>query len=332
MLVNCPKCGFSQPKDRFCANCGVDMDAFQPAPPSLGKRLLGNPFFHLAVILSLALLIVYYIRTQPEQFGLEKNNSLKAGPFVLQQKHMRDDSEENTVPSTLPPATTNPEGTSSTIVSVKSAELENTTVAAPAKIGSLKIKATYAEVDRNTLEALKQESAGSGLYSDMGDFKAGALSDISKKLLKERGITVLQKVEKTFDATAPSQQWFVGKHAENELDLGLTTAISVKQNDDNSYHIELEILRSLKESREAPPIKRAYPINSFDLAPGMGWMITMNLPRQIEQFEPGSLAPDGFLRIFRSAQFKGRMSEFTLFIEFDTPAATPTAGKTRNEP
>lgn len=31
MMINCPKCGFNQPKDEFCANCGVDMDVFGTA-------------------------------------------------------------------------------------------------------------------------------------------------------------------------------------------------------------------------------------------------------------------------------------------------------------
>lgn len=30
-MIDCPKCGFHQPKDRFCANCGVDMMGFSKA-------------------------------------------------------------------------------------------------------------------------------------------------------------------------------------------------------------------------------------------------------------------------------------------------------------
>ncbi len=41
-MINCPKCGFRQPKDEFCAQCGVHMDSFQPEVTPLGRRLAKN--------------------------------------------------------------------------------------------------------------------------------------------------------------------------------------------------------------------------------------------------------------------------------------------------
>src|ERR1700678_3778964 len=29
-MIKCPKCGFEQPKDRFCAKCGIVMENFSP--------------------------------------------------------------------------------------------------------------------------------------------------------------------------------------------------------------------------------------------------------------------------------------------------------------
>ena len=42
MMVNCPKCGFSQPQDQYCASCGVDMVAFR-ARTRASQSLLKNP-------------------------------------------------------------------------------------------------------------------------------------------------------------------------------------------------------------------------------------------------------------------------------------------------
>ncbi len=49
-MVQCPKCGFSQPKDQYCAQCGVDMLAFKrPETPFLQKFLKSN-FFHIILV------------------------------------------------------------------------------------------------------------------------------------------------------------------------------------------------------------------------------------------------------------------------------------------
>ena len=48
--MDCPKCGFSQPEDRYCANCGVDMAAYRPPLPPLSRRILSHWFFQIAVV------------------------------------------------------------------------------------------------------------------------------------------------------------------------------------------------------------------------------------------------------------------------------------------
>ncbi len=46
MLINCPRCGFQQPKDKYCAQCGVDMETFKPASPPALKRFFETPSFN----------------------------------------------------------------------------------------------------------------------------------------------------------------------------------------------------------------------------------------------------------------------------------------------
>lgn len=53
MMVNCPKCGFSQPQDQYCASCGVDMNVFR-ARTRASRSLFKNPAVQvggLAVVL-----------------------------------------------------------------------------------------------------------------------------------------------------------------------------------------------------------------------------------------------------------------------------------------
>lgn len=55
MMVHCPKCGFEQPRDHYCASCGIDMRLFQPRKKPLGKKILASP---LLVLTALALISV----------------------------------------------------------------------------------------------------------------------------------------------------------------------------------------------------------------------------------------------------------------------------------
>ncbi len=59
MMMECPRCGFQQPQDRYCANCGVDIEALSKAPEPLVQQLLKNQFFYLALA-AVVLVGVYF--------------------------------------------------------------------------------------------------------------------------------------------------------------------------------------------------------------------------------------------------------------------------------
>lgn len=66
-MVNCPKCGFSQPQDQYCASCGVDMLAFRPVPKPLAQRFFRHPGTQIATAIALALGLTFYIRAENEE-------------------------------------------------------------------------------------------------------------------------------------------------------------------------------------------------------------------------------------------------------------------------
>ncbi len=61
MMMECPRCGFSQPKDQYCASCGVNVDHLLAKPKPFWSRLLANPNFHLSLIGGLIVLVVGWI-------------------------------------------------------------------------------------------------------------------------------------------------------------------------------------------------------------------------------------------------------------------------------
>jgi hypothetical protein len=67
MMMECPRCAFVQPQDRFCANCGLNIATYQAKPEPWLQRLLGSPAFYLvAGITFVAALTLYLKRAQVE--------------------------------------------------------------------------------------------------------------------------------------------------------------------------------------------------------------------------------------------------------------------------
>jgi hypothetical protein len=53
MMMSCPKCGFQQPEDQYCAQCGINMTSFVPAPQSLTARLTKNLKFQILLVIAI---------------------------------------------------------------------------------------------------------------------------------------------------------------------------------------------------------------------------------------------------------------------------------------
>jgi hypothetical protein len=65
-MIDCPKCGFSQDEDRYCANCGIDMAAFKPPKAPIGQRILSSWVFHLALIVGAILTTAVILQSHRE--------------------------------------------------------------------------------------------------------------------------------------------------------------------------------------------------------------------------------------------------------------------------
>ncbi len=67
MLVNCPKCGFSQPKDKYCAACGIDMESFKPKQDPFLKRFLDNIWVQITGLV--VLVVSAYVFIKADRIG-----------------------------------------------------------------------------------------------------------------------------------------------------------------------------------------------------------------------------------------------------------------------
>ncbi|MCB0341386.1 MAG: hypothetical protein H6626_09255 [Pseudobdellovibrionaceae bacterium] len=80
MIVECPRCGFSQPKDRYCANCGVDMDNYKPEPKPWHKKLVGSMVFQIFLaVWAVAAMVFFIFQGQQDQFNNELQRAQQLG-------------------------------------------------------------------------------------------------------------------------------------------------------------------------------------------------------------------------------------------------------------
>lgn len=57
-MINCPKCNFLQPKDQYCARCGVNMETYKPPKVPGWKKFVGNWMVQLSALFILIFLVV----------------------------------------------------------------------------------------------------------------------------------------------------------------------------------------------------------------------------------------------------------------------------------
>lgn len=327
MLVKCPRCDFSQPKDQYCAQCGIDMQSFKPPRKSVLKSYLTDPLLYLAIALiivgvSIATLYKKDKSNLAQRVSFLKGNVQIASTNGLDKKSSMETAVarlEAEVPSASPPKDTAPEvETTRRMASVETASPSAAAATKPAAaINGPVVRVYYAEVPRHALERLYAESQATGQFNSFGDYTAGILPDVAKRIsAPSLKILVLEKAEKSITKAV---QLFAGVH-DHELEdvIGLSTYIELAEIENNSFRGNIEVIRSLRENGERASgsiQKNSYPA-IFELGPGAGFFIAGVLPHgQLPHEE--QLVKQGPFRILKSPSFQNKESEFVIFIEFE---------------
>ncbi|MGE3385647.1 MAG: zinc ribbon domain-containing protein [Bdellovibrionales bacterium] len=81
--MECPRCGFVQPEDRFCANCGLNIAAHAKKPKSLSQQILARPAFYGVLAIISGIILVQVVKktatTVNEKSGL---NAVETSPVA----------------------------------------------------------------------------------------------------------------------------------------------------------------------------------------------------------------------------------------------------------
>ncbi len=95
-MMDCPRCGFAQPQDRYCASCGLDVEHFVAKPKPLWVRLAQNSTLHLSLIGILIVLVIGYIfYTRSELVQREMGAFLSGRPLSSRDAGDPDDNSSS---------------------------------------------------------------------------------------------------------------------------------------------------------------------------------------------------------------------------------------------
>jgi hypothetical protein len=322
MLVNCPRCGFEQPKDKYCAQCGVDTESFKPPRKSAFKTYLTNPALYVGIAILVA--VIFFKTTykpttssltQRVQFlkGNVQIANRTAGKTVDANSAARDIASTETAPPAAAAAAP-PEPPAPTANAAATAPAPKTAAASDEPV----VIVTYAEVPSHAMEKIRDESESTGQFNTFGDYSAGVLPDVEKRLHAEpMKIQVLETTQKTIGM---NERLFDGIHdAEFDEDLGLTTFVELSSFENDIAHGRVEVVRSWRDAADAgvPGAlqKMPYPA-AFDLNPGAGLFIAGILPRKSRVAHFAELTGKKPFQILNSVSFQNKESEFVIFIEF----------------
>lgn len=330
MLVNCPRCGFSQPNDQYCAQCGVDMQSFKPKEQPVINRIFGNAGVQIGILLIAAVFVGQSIfHSQQPQSWVQK----------ITHFHGISKSEKTATSSTSTPdeALTNEAGATteevSSLVTTQSESLSNqelsnsrdgdpatnaagTPLSASAvksiltgaqDLSSVNFKVTYAEITREMLTKWITDSSNLGLYQNLEKYSAGILYDFKKR--GDNYHQLLKSSDLRLNAGSANSNLSGIMTEDGTQMLGLAAAIEYKSNENEIIHGNIIITRS------SPNTNEAYPAE-FALPKGAVFFIIGVLKQDFPAPERTKLNMPPF-QIFKSPDFMTRKTEFVIILEPD---------------
>lgn len=96
-MMECPRCKFVQPKDKFCANCGIDVEAYKPAPKPIIQQVFSN-FYVVIVCACIAIggTVGFFVMQPDSDSRSEENRLTRDTEFSVQREEELARREEET--------------------------------------------------------------------------------------------------------------------------------------------------------------------------------------------------------------------------------------------
>ena len=315
-MIECPKCGFVQPKDRYCANCGVNMESFHAKPPPIYNRIINSPILYVSFFIGAIVILGIIIATQPDSqlaktakwvlsAGDEKVETTEVTEYSVNSEPVEAKTEEFSPETTEP----SPETTAKT---EESSTEEAVEVKAPENLNI-----EFAEYPRAQLENLYNQSQ---ILAETSDLQVMTLN-------KNEGLNSVREIESSVNSLSggkkikisdnPTQIFNFIYTSEDREDYGLSFQVTLNSVGAENVSIDYEIFLNLKGGEEIPPHNNALS-GSYQFPLGSTLILSGILPRQKLSEEASQELQSSPLNIMNSEEFTNpdaqSPSEFLILI------------------
>ncbi len=261
MLINCPRCGFSQPKDQYCASCGVNIEKYVPQKTSLSKKIFSSTLSQVAVVIIVTLGTSYYALKTSDEVALQNSRRKNFQQIVSNSSFSKNTPNTPAEGTSEDPALNASQNRTTVSVELENENQQNrlagedpnteaaatnqiqknspdststlpvtTAAAAAAALPKLNIKVSYYEVNRTILAYWIQNSHTT--TDSEASFNAGTINrklfedQIRYSPLKTESTTATVNVKTNFKSAANKEGIIIGLDSEilmNSLTSGSIT-------------------------------------------------------------------------------------------------------------
>lgn len=319
MMMECPRCGFAQPKDRYCASCGLDIEQFEAKPKPLWVRLVQNPNLHLSLIAILILLVVGYIFYVQKGLVSRQVGALFNGTPLSS----RDSGDPNTVkslppPPPPPPSESHTEAVLANLPAAKTAEL-----APPAAAEAQKVEVSYWEIPREAMTALlvgsEKTGEGSGGHAYLWAQGGKAIETIqasARRLAMSRTMPLESGAQVSVETPPTTPESF---------QFGLYFQLSKPEGKDPSVKWESTMVLPPAETAAEAAAGARQPVvkalsestlnGSASLTPTSALLLVFEPPNRTPREELIAKAGEGPWTIFGSYEFRSNTTEWVVLVQ-----------------
>lgn len=337
MLVRCPRCNFSQPKDQYCAQCGIDMTTFKTEGPSFFARLFASKAFIVFIIFALTLAAGTYIsKNATSQRLVEKltNYDLSSNRNIeitqAQEENLNANSiTESTANTVSPPSDTSESAseinaqmpnsllneTDNTLATSESRQADpaatTSSTSNTSTVRSRMVRVYYTSVSREQLAKIFSEAQSTNQFANFGAYSAGVIQELGQKLTPSNTqIKILHQVEKRIEERR-NASWFVGRSSNEDpnSNLGFSTSFDLREYDPQNVRGAILVTRYWKEINRFPA--------EIEMNYQNGFFISGIMPNHLPAGTNEAVLNTPPLQILRDADFRARKSEFVIFVEID---------------
>ncbi len=334
--MKCPRCGFTQPRDQYCAQCGLDISNYKPPKLSLFDRLTRNPLLQLAFVGLIIFFVASTIIKKKNPSVSDRVSYLKGNLQISSQKpnsttFSESPAQEVQIADSAPPSANLADNTNSAgqlpPVQQKSNDSTATLSASTKSSGTPDakshhvVKISYYEMNKRVRQMMFDESQNTGQFNFFNeDYYAGLLTQFQHKLKSFGNQAVLLHSEVKNIDDNKTISWFHGLESSNtENHIGFRYTLDMSEPDPGQFRLNFEILKSWKEGVgvNASIEKTSFPMQiemQKSSAAFIGGVLTPPPTNQENDDYISSIPP---FSILKSRIFRGNQSQLVIIIEIE---------------